>query len=78
MKAAVKASQKAVGEMIENIMRAKARQDCDSLGEVLVKCFIVIPVMTPVFLVVGNMVVCELGAGTMTVAGPPAWSPSRE
>ena len=73
VKAAVKSAQKAVGEMIENIMRAKSDgKDCDSLGEVLVKCFIVIPVMTPVFIVVGNMAfVCELGAGTMAVAGPP-------
>ncbi|ACO64745.1 predicted protein [Micromonas commoda] len=73
VKAAVKSAQKAVGEMIENIMRAKSDgKDCDSLGEVLVKCFIVIPVMTPVFVVVGNMAfVCELGAGTMAVAGPP-------
>ena len=73
VKAAVKSAQKAVGEMIENIMRAKSDgKDCDSLGEVLVKCFIVIPVMTPVFIVVGNMAfVCELGAGTVAVAGPP-------
>lgn len=73
VKAAVKSAQKAVGEMIGNIMRAKSDgKDCDSLGEVLVKCFIVIPVMTPVFIVVGNMAfVCELGAGTMAVAGPP-------
>jgi len=72
-KGAVKASQKEVGKMIEGIMRAESEDgDGDSLGDVLVKCFIVIPVMTPIFLVVGMMAfVCELTAGTLTVAGPP-------
>ena len=69
----VKSAQKAVGEMIENIMRAKSDgKDCDSLGEVLKPRFIVIPVMTPVFVVVGKHGVCVRGvAGTMAVAGPP-------
>lgn len=73
VKAAVKSAQKAVGEMIEDILRSKSDgKESDSLGDVLVKCFIVLPLMMPVFLVVGNMAfVCELGAGTMTVAGAP-------
>ena len=69
LKTAVKSAQRAVGEIVTNIMRPQTQ---DSIGEVLIKCFIVIPVMTPVFLVVGNMAfVFEMGAGTINVAGPP-------
>ena len=71
VKGAVKSAQKAVGEMIEDILRSKSDgKECDSLGDVLVKCFIVLPLMMPVFLVRATYARVRVG-GTMTVAGAP-------
>jgi hypothetical protein len=71
VKRSVKSAMEAVGNMVNNIIRG-LDEEKKSLGEILVCCFIVLPVMSPVFLVVGNMAfLFELGAGTLTVAGPP-------
>ncbi len=70
VKRSVKSAMEVVGNMVNNIIRGP--DEGGSFGEMLVCCFIVLPVMSPVFLVVGNMAfICELGAGTLSVAGPP-------
>ena len=71
VKRSVKSAMEAVGDMVNNIIRG-IDEEKKSFGEMLVCCFIVLPVMSPVFLVVGNMAfLLELGAGTLSVAGPP-------
>ena len=71
VKRSVKSAMEAVGNMVNNIIRG-LDEEKKSFGEVLVCCFIVLPVMSPVFLAVGNLAfLFELGAGTLRVAGPP-------
>ena len=71
VKRSVKSAMEAVGNMVNNIIRG-LDEEKKSFGEVLVCCFIVLPVMSPVFLAVGNLAfLFELGAGTLSVAGPP-------
>ena len=78
VKRSVKSAMEAVGDMVNNIIRG-IDEEKKSFGEMLVCCFIVLPVMSPVFLVVGKHgFLARAGAlGHSASRGLRAPSPSR-